>query len=688
MYILLLIVTLWSGLADAATYYASPSGSGSTCSDPSPCTTAGGVAKLTPGDTLILKNGTYTGASGMLSVTKTGTAGSRITIQAETDGSVTLNGQAANVPIDIVDSSYVTVTGINAYNSSSDTCKIRGSDGTVYPWYNAYVELKRTICWDAVAGQNRHAINITKIQHVLVEDFGGFGTGRKIFGIIATRNITVRRCWTRWNQSSDTSPKSGADFTYNSWDILWENCIFEWDRLDSSTQLYGNANASAGVHPGASGQTTLGYTTNLRVLGSIGLVLTGQGRGQPDIFNMPAHTGNAANGNPATNTCTSQSCTTGNTFRNNVGFIEPASTGIKPFNLADSMTNTTNTAANLTSIHGTSGTASTYTGAWSCSNCLSQATVSTYNLYANPPNATGATIRYRYVDGTLTNVLLWPWPMASRIVAALTAGGYSSHNIDTVIQAHFGTFPTEGGGGSPTLTQTYGRFEGLRGTEAAPEVLTATKMVPGARFRVRLKIACTTSDCAVMSPVLRYSRNGGAYTVVPTDFGADNIRLYPPGIGDDVPSDGSPVTEQLTSDHATNVMTCALIRSTSTTPAVDLSQNSETECVWVIQLDSDVAENDTFAFRAYADGTTPLDAYSVSPTMTVGPSSAGVAELWDWMLATMLPILGRIESQTVKAVTNFIVGYPNVDQVTVECPTGVGLKTTGTGRKRTITCVH
>jgi hypothetical protein len=689
--ILALLMLLWSEATQAATYYASPSGSGTTCSSGSPCTTstglnnAGGLGKLQPGDTLILKNGTYTGSSGMLFVNNIdGNSSQRITIQAETDGSVTLNGQAANVPIDIVDSSYVTVTGFNAYNSSSDTCKIRGSDGTPYPWYDSYVELKRTICWDAVAGQNRHVINITKIQRVLVEDVGAFGTGRKTFGVISARHITVRRCWTRWNQSSVSDPKQGADLVYNTWDTIWENCIFEWDRLDSSTNLYGNANSAGGVLVGASGQSALGYSTNMRVLGSIGLVLTGQGRGQPNIFSMPGSTGNVA-----TNTCTSgDSCTSGNTFRNVVGFIEPASTGIRPFSLSDSMTNSSDTAENLTSITGTGGASSVFNGNYSCTNCLSQATVSTYNLYANPPNATGATIRYRYVDGTLTNVLLWPWPMASRIAAALTAGGYSSHNIDTVIQAHFGTFPTEGGSGSPTLTQTYGRFENLRGTEAAPEVLTANKTVPGGRFRVRLKIACTVSDCAAISPVLRYSRNGGAYTAVPAAFGADNIRLYPEGIGDDVPSDGSPVTEQLTSDHATNVLTCALIRNISTTPAVDLVQNSETECVWVAQLDTDVAPTDTFAFRAYADGTNPLDAYTVSPTMTVEQMSGGVADLLDWMTLMLLPVLGRIDANTTKPSSNFAVGYPNVDQVTVECPTGVSLKTSGTGLKRTVTCVH
>lgn len=687
---ILILVLLWITDATAATRYASQTGSGSACTSGTPCTVSTGIGQLVAGDTLILLNGTYTGASSMLSVTnKHGSPGSRITIQAETDGGVTINGQDVRVPMDIVDSSYITVTGFNAHNSSSDVCKVRGSDSVGYPWTNSFIEIKRMICWNAVAGQNRHAFDVHRINDVLLEDVAGFGVARKVLAPFSSQRVTWRRCWARWNSSSYDSPKSGADFTYNSWDGLWENCIFEWDRIGSATQQYGNANASAGIHPGTSGQTARGYTTNLRVLGSIGYVLTGQTTGQPNIFNMPAHTGNAANGDPATNTCTTSSCTTGNTFQHNVGFIQPASSGIKPFNLNDSMTNTTDTAANLTSIHGTGGTASTYAGAWSCSNCLSQATVSTYNLYANPPNATGATIRYRYVDGALTSTLLWPFPMADRIETALTAAGYSSHNVNTVIQAHFGTFPTESGGsGSPTLTQTYGRLENLRGTEAAPEVLTGNKTIPGGAFRVRLKIACTVLDCAAMSPTLRYSRNGGAYTAVPDTFGPDDIKLFGLGTGENLPADGTAVTEQLTSDHATNVMTCSLVRVSTTTPPIDLSQNSETECVWVIQLDSDVAENTTFAFRAYADGTTPLDAYTTSPTMTVGPSLGGVAELLDWMTLMLLPVLGRIDANTAKPSSNFAVGYPSVDVVTLECPTGVSLKTSGTGLKRTVTCAH
>jgi hypothetical protein len=70
--------------AAAASYYASPSGSGSTCSNGSPCSVNTALGKTGPGDTIYLKGGTYaSGAfgsdSGSPSNLASGTSGSRIT---------------------------------------------------------------------------------------------------------------------------------------------------------------------------------------------------------------------------------------------------------------------------------------------------------------------------------------------------------------------------------------------------------------------------------------------------------------------------------------------------------------------------------------------------------------------------------------------------------------------------------
>jgi hypothetical protein len=57
--IIFLTLSLLPWVADAAQYWAHPSGSETTCSQSAPCALNTGFSKLTPGDTLWLMNGTY-----------------------------------------------------------------------------------------------------------------------------------------------------------------------------------------------------------------------------------------------------------------------------------------------------------------------------------------------------------------------------------------------------------------------------------------------------------------------------------------------------------------------------------------------------------------------------------------------------------------------------------------------------
>jgi hypothetical protein len=188
------------------------------------------------------------------------------------------------------------------------------------------------------------------------------------------------------------------------------------------------------------------------------------------------------------------------------------------------------------------------------------------------------------------------------------------------------------GEGAPTavLTQTTFRFHGLRGTEAAPVVKpyssagdgTNLSVIPGAKFRLRLKVACTVADCAALGMALRYSKNGGAYTAIPDNFDADKIKFYGTSPDPDIPSSGTATTELLTSSHVTNVA-CAIIRAANSVPTVDLSQDSETECEYALQLDTDVSAGDTYDFRLYNQSGGALSVYSATPRLTVTAMQAG-----------------------------------------------------------------
>lgn len=93
------LALFYAAAATATTRYASPSGSGSACTNiNTPCSLqafADGSVTLNPGDTVILKNGTYTNASAAFLMRfgsgVSGTLGNKITFQAETWRGVTLD---------------------------------------------------------------------------------------------------------------------------------------------------------------------------------------------------------------------------------------------------------------------------------------------------------------------------------------------------------------------------------------------------------------------------------------------------------------------------------------------------------------------------------------------------------------------------------------------------------------------
>ena len=106
--------------ASAATYYASPAGSGSACSSASPCSLSGGLGKLAGGDTLILKDGTYTQLIGYYGTFPPSgiSASQRTVIRAENVGQAIIDGQYNNAAVYMYDGSsnirnYIEFDGIH-----------------------------------------------------------------------------------------------------------------------------------------------------------------------------------------------------------------------------------------------------------------------------------------------------------------------------------------------------------------------------------------------------------------------------------------------------------------------------------------------------------------------------------------------------------------------------------------------
>ena len=82
---------LLARVAGAADYYASPTGSGSTCSQAAPCSAGTAAGKTNPGDTVHLADGTYS-----YTVTATDAAGN--TSQPSGALAFTVDTMAPNAP--------------------------------------------------------------------------------------------------------------------------------------------------------------------------------------------------------------------------------------------------------------------------------------------------------------------------------------------------------------------------------------------------------------------------------------------------------------------------------------------------------------------------------------------------------------------------------------------------------------
>lgn len=222
--------------AFAAAYYVSPSGSGTGCSDAAPCTPVYAInTKASPGDTILLKDGIYTGANYMIvypyddwnqaaqkcnRVVQGGEPGNPITIKAENDGKAIIDGEGVRKPVVIPCRRYINLEGIRAQNSGGSVIGMPGSEN---------INLKRVSGYNAKFGYNLNEVIFsisTNSKNILIEDCVAAGTGRKMITPIRDSNVTVRRCFTKWKDylGPAGSPSSSID-PYGTSDSLFENNI-------------------------------------------------------------------------------------------------------------------------------------------------------------------------------------------------------------------------------------------------------------------------------------------------------------------------------------------------------------------------------------------------------------------------------------------------------------------------------
>lgn len=745
-FMLLIALVLWVHPADAATYYVATTGSDSNPgSSGSPFRSIQKCANtMVAGDTCIVKNGTYTDtdgggiqSAGLIAYIRSaccvdGTSGSPITLKAENplgavlsiDGSQ--NGNNVGIYITrsywIIEGFDFTTSSVNAGASAAHHgVYIASGTGTIVR-KNRFQNIARILCSNSAFGNN--GVFATSSTGAIIEDNLFYTIGR-------LRNGESGCTTDKVNHDHGIYLKTTTNFT------IRRNILYDVNR-GYAFHLYGGTNTNTSIYNNTVGGTNAtSLPTGCVMFGSTittanmknnlfydckGTVIdTFSFTGTNVTVSYNKQSTDDTSGDNMFNPALPSGVTTSNNTDNvSLGFTNA---GSNDFTLAsgstaiDAGTNiglAYNGAAPDLGAFETPSVASAEVG-----NVDATSLIITFNNNANPPllpssGVTGITVRENttpvtvssctrvgdnVVDCTLASSISagttvdWSYAQTGNLTDSALIGGTVNQELLTVTNSSV-TNNVSGGGPTHVFTQAAFEFHDLRGTEAAPVILpyatapenTSLKVVPGAKFRLRFAITCTTADCPAVGFIPRYRRNGGAYTVVPDSFGADNIAFFGTSADPDIPTSGTATTDQLSTSGT--LVACALVRTSNAIPTVDLALNNKTECEYAFALDSDVAPGDTFDFRLYLQDGTALNTYTVTPRVTVEAVSGGVAELWDWMLLTMIPVLARIDANTTKPVSNFTVQYPTVDTVLVEGVNCTGLKTSGTGLKRTVTCLH
>ena len=238
------------------------------------------------------------------------------------------------------------------------------------------------------------------------------------------------------------------------------------------------------------------------------------------------------------------------------------------------------------------------------------------------------------VDLTLTNAII----NGNAVDISFTPGNLTDSALigGTLNQAYKTVLTNQsctnnvGGGAASVLTQTVFRFNGLRGTQAAPVATpyasapenTNIYIRPGGSVRLRMGLSCTTAACPASAFYLYYSKNGGAYTAVPDTYDSGNIGFCGTGPDPDIPASGTATTQQLSGSGT--FAAGGLIRTSNSIPSIDIVLNGRTENEWCLSFNASAVATDFYDFRYRKQDGSVIDTYSVTPRATIMSTQSGM----------------------------------------------------------------
>ena len=418
----LLALLVVSTASAATTHYVSNSSTASSpCTAQAPCQPSEVWLRVNAGDVVVFKNGVYTGEDYMLDPpsSRDGTLSLPITVRAETDGGVRIDGEGQWIPVEMYANKYYIIEGFNAHASS----------GTVYRAISGnHLTFKRCVGWDAA---DTNSSIFVPGNNALVEDCAAFGIARKTYNTHEQDDVTFRRIWGRWEGSTHTGPKIVIDSFYFNSGTRVENALLTWNNGSMPHTWHTNdgTNIISGPYTGwqsgnprgtiSQGQIHEGEEcVDVKIHGTVSY-LKGQTDGDFNAFGESRALVDYK-------TIRMQPCCL--TLENIATWIDPANDQWNSnlgFNLGDGCTAQSPKQLFARDISQVQSSSSNFHADWSQTDV--EAATDTAGLGDSIYEGNGAHICFRYENGATTNEPLWPWPMQQRILDATTFAAAPGH---------------------------------------------------------------------------------------------------------------------------------------------------------------------------------------------------------------------------------------------------------------------
>lgn len=238
----------------------------------------------------------------------------------------------------------------------------------------------------------------------------------------------------------------------------------------------------------------------------------------------------------------------------------------------------------------------------------------------NGDNLFDITVTTSYVGGDNGDI---SWASGNITDSALLGGVWNQKYVTTLTNQ---SCTNSVGGTSYTLTQAAFRFKGVYGTETSTdwryaENFSLYRVVQHGAAVVRFAITCEVADCGDQAFTL-FADTGSGYAAVPDEFSSANVAFCGSSfVNEESPSNGSATTNQLST--AGTFVPGGVVYTANAIPNVTLTTGQKTELQYCIRVDADASAQ--VNLRVYTQGGSPLSAYTATPMIEPVPyqGSAG-----------------------------------------------------------------